>query len=228
MTDIVARLRNAYLSTGANYVQEAADEIERLRNCFSAREVRALVDERDRLRHCAIELREIAAATGDPRVHNTMTIEEWVNAQRDEIDRLKSDIASLTDANTRFADRQAWWNDRMYVADQEIERLRDELLMAKDAALEDNEIERLHADNQAAVRAYAAEINEAKAEIERLREDNETLNEIIAIYGNEINRLRVDAERYVWIFSNCEVTYYKNDLPFATEAALDAAMKEKE
>ncbi len=90
------------------------------------------------------------------------------------------------------------------------------------------EIERLHADNQAAVQAYADEITEAKAEIERLREDNETLNEIIAIHGNEINRLRVDAERYVWIFSNCEVTYYKNDLPFATEAALDAAMKEKE
>ncbi len=65
-------------------------------------------------------------------------------------------------------------------------------------------------------------------EIERLRKDNETLNEIIAIHGNEINRLRADAERYVWIFSNCEVTYYKNDLPFATEADLDAAMKGEE
>lgn len=33
------------------------------------------------------------------------------------------------------------------------------------------EIERLHADNQAAVQAYAAEITEAKAEIERLCEE---------------------------------------------------------
>lgn len=36
MMDIVDRLRELYLSTGANYVQEAADEIERLRAALDA------------------------------------------------------------------------------------------------------------------------------------------------------------------------------------------------
>ncbi len=45
------------------------------------------------------------------------------------------------------------------------------------------EIERLHADNQAAVIAYAAEINEAKAEIERLRAALDALGVAIADAG---------------------------------------------
>ena len=71
------------------------------------------------------------------------------------------------------------------------------------------EIERLHADNQAAVVAYAAEINEAKAEIERLR---------------------ADAERYRWLKVNIPIIL--SDVPGDIEiekldAAIDAAMKKE-
>ncbi len=69
------------------------------------------------------------------------------------------------------------------------------------------EIEKFSADNQAAVQAYAAEINEAKAEIERLREDNETLNEIIAIHGNEINRLRAERDDVRAELSNLQIAF---------------------
>ena len=69
-----------------------------------------------------------------------------------------------------------------------------------------DEIERLHADNQAAVAAYAAEITEAKAESERLRADRDHWHEARrnAIEAGdellrEIERLRADAERYRWL-----------------------------
>ncbi len=50
-SDLVTRLRSINPSALFSAIaREAADEIERLRDCISAREVRSLVDERDRLR----------------------------------------------------------------------------------------------------------------------------------------------------------------------------------
>ena len=37
-------------------------------------------------------------------------------------------------------------------------------------------------------------VTSLEAEIERLREDNETLNEIIKVHGDEINRLRAERD----------------------------------
>ena len=77
-----------------------------------------------------------------------------------------------------------------------------------------DEIERLHADNQAAVAAYAAEITEAKAESERLRE--------------ELAAAQKDAARYWWVARNCDV-WHPTFGAIGSNRELDAAMaKESE
>lgn len=72
-----------------------------------------------------------------------------------------------------------------------------------------------------AMQRVIEEALQLEEEIERLRAERDAA-ELMSL------ALKVDAERYLWIFSNCEVTYYKHDFPFASEADLDAAMKEKE
>lgn len=50
-------------------------------------------------------------------------------------------------------------------------------------------------------------IEQQAAEIERLREDNETLNEIIAIHGNEVNRLRAERDEFRAELTNLQVAF---------------------
>ncbi len=57
------------------------------------------------------------------------------------------------------------------------------------------EIEQCYADNQAAVRAYAKEIDEAKAEIERLRKILGDVSEKLMISGTDLAGARAEIER---------------------------------
>ena len=91
MTDIVTRLRSSGADGDAVYMwnlcTEAADEIERLRDCISAREVRSLVDERDRLRaerdDVRAELTNLQIAFNDWKVaHSTMRLQAEIERMR--------------------------------------------------------------------------------------------------------------------------------------------------
>ncbi len=190
--DYIAACNPVAIRALLDRLKAAEGEIERLRDCISAREVRSLVDERDRLR----------------------------------------------------AERESFYMDYRIKCDEETKR---------QAA----EIERLRAALERAHDVWETEAAGMRDEIERLREDNETLNEIIEIHGVEINRLRserdvaelmslalkCDAERYRWLRGGPEVPPHSTRWPrwevrywdgrywqtlFAEQldAATDAAMKE--
>lgn len=108
MSDLIERLRRLYVQNGTNYLQEAADEIERLRaavqheaDCAEAyrAQIETMIRERDELKHDIAEYIKITSAQAQEI--STLT------AERDDHARWRADLADkLHDRETTIS--AAW------------------------------------------------------------------------------------------------------------------------
>lgn len=148
--------------------QSMSDDVGTLREELqSARaELAALRAERDKLLGCRDELREIAEAINDPRIHNTMTIAEWcreaswMKGERHELQRYGIE---WTGPSTPICVKKAdgYWTP-WHVAQTELAALRDKALRFD---LDHAGIERREAE--------AVELVELRAELAALRAELE-------------------------------------------------------
>lgn len=134
MSDLVRRLRDLYLSHGTNYVQEAADEIERLRAeiaiCRDAIEtaydvVSAMAtdtDSDDAVRRCTLRRLNEAVGKATPRLMYEKSGGEkfygllW-RELRDENERLRAEVEALQADAERYRWLRARRNSDLYEKD---------------------------------------------------------------------------------------------------------------
>ena len=91
--------------------------------------------ERDRLREAVEVLQKDVHNLTQKVIPNIRkerddTEAELAEARRD-VEALRASVAELDEANSRFGQRQEWWNERMFTLEQERDRLRAELAEAR-------------------------------------------------------------------------------------------------